>query len=74
MLDAGVRGVFAVRLKARTVPVLTARICHPVVYINWTGIEKEIKELFQTGVQSPLTSGPFGNKKKKKLYKASYLW
>jgi hypothetical protein len=44
-------------------PVLAARVCHPAVYINWTGIEKEIKELFQTGVQSPLTSGPYGNKK-----------
>jgi DNA/RNA endonuclease G (NUC1) len=64
MLDAGVRVVFAVRLKAWTMPVLMAQACPHVVYINWTGIEKEIRKLFQTRVQSSLMSGPYQNEKK----------
>jgi hypothetical protein len=45
--------------------VLMARACYHVVYIraNWTGIEKEIKKLFQTRVQSSPMPDPYQNKK-----------
>lgn len=32
------------QIKARTMPLLMARACPHVVYINLTGIEKEIKK------------------------------
>jgi len=56
------RVVFAARLKARTMSVLMAGECHRVVYMNWSGSEKNVKELFQTRVQSSLMSSLYQNK------------
>ena len=36
--------------------------CHRVVYMNWSGSEKNVKELFQTRVQSSLMSSLYQNK------------